>query len=147
MIYVIDLQQLSKETYCFLKQYFFTKQQHAQLSDAEFAYDLEYTFVKEVRQIIEKRIHPLIQGVKKHQYPYMDICKKYDLSYEQLVETIENLYSYNNIFNQIDKYVMPETFDCWVIEKKGHIYVLENLGDYRIMEWETDHVIDGKYVG
>ena len=36
-------------------------------------------------------------------------------------------------------------FNMWVISHVQGLYILENLGDIRILTWEDDYIVDGKF--
>lgn len=146
MVYIFDLKQTSKEVYSYLSYYFFTHDHHLLIDKESFIEDLEQVFLDEIKQYIEHESHPILQLSSYYFSPYKHLCDTYQLNYERLTNTIYKLNSYKNLFTVIKNAIKPNTFDLWIIERKGPIYILRNLGDFRILEWERDHIKDGKYV-
>lgn len=78
------------------------------------------------------------------------ISQQYELDYWVLHDFfIDDCISFNSFLNSIvniiEGRVNGSEFDIWTIVKVNNIYVLEYLGDYRILEWEKDHLVDGRY--
>lgn len=41
--------------------------------------------------------------------------------------------------------VGTQTYDIWQVESSIDVITLRYVGDYRIMEWERDHIVNGEY--
>ncbi len=145
MIYIFDLNKLAREIYSYLKIYYFDKQVLESINENVFIKDLETSLVLEINIFIENNINYLIRVTNKTLFPYEKIIQNYNLNKTDFLFTISELNSYKNIFNQLEDIIHPNGFDIWLLTKKYNFYTLENLGDYRIIEWYQDHVRNNKY--
>lgn len=84
-------------------------------------------------------------GLLADQY-WASFTEKYGISQTFLNGYLSDMPNYQFIFEVIDRHIAPQTFDVWVLSNDKLSYWIENLGDYRILEWEKEHIVDGRYV-
>jgi hypothetical protein len=63
------------------------------------------------------------------------------------VEThIKNISAFEHILDSVVLDPDRNSFDTWVISCRDPEWVVECLGDYRILEWASEHIHNGEYV-
>lgn len=156
--YVIDLAKLANEIVMILKlRYLPTDYFISQLISGT-KVNITYTFTKDLEEVllltfriqIEGRLNKLIGGSnigsRYSLNTFSNFSKKYNLDEITIKRFIEGMSGYVTITDLIDSVIEPDSFNVWIISKLLAQYVLESIGDYRILEWEKDHIVDGRYV-
>lgn len=114
---------------------------------------LETIIVEYLNEILESEENTLLPR-KINRYQWIDkdsslfICNELQLPMDELrhIITIQSR-SFNEIVNIIYSTIKPDSFDIWEVKKFGLFYFLYYIGDFRILEWENDHIdCDGNYV-
>lgn len=72
--------------------------------------------------------------------------EKYGFIGEHLYDLINANEEFQEHLNQVYDALGENPYHTWTINKtKKNLYALESLGDFRILEWERDHMRNGKY--
>ena len=103
--------------------------------------DIEYVLYRKSNRLIRAN-RP--QG--NHTVLYNSL-NRYHVGLSNFIVNIIDEHTYLRFFYDMINDEIPDgTFELWALNKHRNLYVLETLGDYRIIEWYQDHVIGGKYV-
>ena len=110
--------------------------------------NVEFFLVKCIEDAIETNMHPLIRNVNKNNSSLnSSIAANYlHIDSFALELALKETYTYKLLIDYINRVVGQNTFNIWVLDKFGMSYCLKSLGDYRIIEWERDHVRNNKYI-
>lgn len=94
---------------------------------------------------IEDRIHPHIRN--KYWGNLLDtLLLELTVSPDSLKKTIMEMLFFKEYIRIIHVEIPENSYDIWGLNKITAYYLFEYIGDYRIIEWESDHVRNGRYV-
>lgn len=72
--------------------------------------------------------------------------KEYGVKFSAIKERIIGSAIFKDIISYITELMGMNTWHSWGIYKINGLYVLEDHGDFRILEWHSDHVVNGVYI-
>lgn len=135
--YLIDLRNQANSLYGYLMLDFIPKN-HIK-DHKQFAVDLERLLFDLVIITIRSSRNRLVPDSTKE----INVCKpihliadKYNLNKSILSVTIMDCNVVIFLLETIDNYTKINPYEIWVLENKFNTYILESLGDFRIIEWE-----------
>lgn len=70
----------------------------------------------------------------------------YGIAFDNVKEMITQNCTFKDIVGYARDVMGVDTWHTWSICKINGMYILEDHGDYRILEWYADHWVNGKYV-
>jgi len=145
MNFIFDIRQLACETVGILNMY--TPNLGTDKPQID---DMEYLIWCILNSQIERKLNKLVFKKTSSAVHYRNYIERYRLYLnptKKIVESMTGFIAYSQI---IEEYIKQDTFEYWIITKgmgeNKEIYQLESAGDYRILEWEADHLINGIYV-
>ena len=108
---------------------------------------IEGLILKELKKSIEYNLNPVIRDMRVIDVRCYDECSfVLDIDQIDLELIVDSSISFLYLRSAIDKAMGVETFNLWNIAVVRGMTVLENLGDFRILQWEKEHLRNGKYV-
>lgn len=111
--------------------------------------------IGEIRDTLDGCLNPLIANFLRTNaqvecYEILELLGSNFKGNPNNVEVIKKLISRMSPFhcalNEIINSVEEDGFDIWTINQIGSCHVVEYVGNYKMMEWEREHIVDGKYV-
>lgn len=98
---------------------------------------------------LEKRLKSFIRkpnNLNNRVYILKQIAYVYSVySLDDFIEVVTNNVIYLNLLNLLNTRSHCGEFDTWALQKIKNHYAMIYIGDFRILEWEVDHVWDGVY--
>lgn len=150
--YLFDIANLAKEIYAYLFAY-------AQFGDNDntvpivnmnaMVSDLETLLCKSYRVDIELNLNKLIRNqgiINTIVSPWEEFADKYSVDLIDLENKINDLHAYKYYINIINNEMASNDFDIWILSKQGSLYLFEYLYDFRINQWEKEHVRNDKFI-
>lgn len=113
----------------------------------QFYYDVE----KIARTVVSDRMELNVnEAIRKPpsgiiNYP-SDNEKLYGIKFDVVFQKITDSLIFRDIIQKCHTIMGSDTWNVWGLHKIDGMYVLENYGDYRILEWYNDHWDNGNYV-
>lgn len=164
---ILDLNRIADEVFCYLKVYKFQgvlpekRRVRSKLKlpnkfiprteielKNEFVTGLELVLFEMALATIRICEHPYIRKCddddetsELHKF-----CQLYNLDHHELTIILDDLHSVSYMLDRINLLCGINTFNMWTLEKLHSIYILEDLGDIRLVQWEAEHIVNGKYV-
>ena len=141
--YILDYFGYAKEIYAYLITYFIpveeidAKALQAQLPEV----------ISEMYEIaLGRKVNEMIRN--EHRSigdPVLDLAKEHNLDPAKLESVFMEIPLIEIMLQQADEIASANTFEIWQLRERKGVMIVESLGDYRIFEWENEHVVDGKY--
>ena len=164
---IIDLNMIANEVYCYLNVYMFRgmtpmkrriKHKNSALNkrNSRTENELKNEFISALELVIKEMVldtirvceHPYIRKCNDEDEPteLTKFCQLYALDSHELSLILDDLHSVSYTLDRISLLCGVNTFNIWTLERVHSVYILEDLGDMRITQWESEHIVNGKYV-
>lgn len=113
----------------------------------DLAADLEQCISELV--IIEIQNHKALilpdAGLRTCDPPIARIAERWNSLFTELSDWMLEVILLNMLLDKVRTLVKVNPYASWNLSKRQGLWILEDLGDFRILEWEKDHMVDGVY--
>lgn len=117
----------------------------------------EKTFMRDVASLLVDLVTLTVEETRSYitrngktpdtvDVPIESFALKYGFESRELCTYLLESISICQMFEYVLDYISDNPFDIYESKVVGPFIVVEHLGDYRILEWEMDHVVEGEYV-
>ena len=108
--------------------------------------DIEELLHKLLLAVIESNINKVIRKLNTTHYKILqEFCKEYKLDHKVFHNTLVTMSGFKAIVDDINSVMTPNSYIIFSLNKVQGSYLLQEVGDFRIMQWEEEHVRKGKY--
>lgn len=146
---IFELGEIAKDIYANLVTYHMPHLAEDKVTSKQMQDDLPTLLVNVVRSCIEERMNPIARGGKGFMpvdYHTDNYAEKYEMQPSMFSSFIMDHIHMMDLIMDVDKLTAGQPWMLWEITFKGSAIIVSSLGDFRILEWERDHMEDGKYV-
>lgn len=100
-----------------------------------------------ISTFIDNRLHPLIPNRNKVNVSdlILILVEVVNVSFSDLANLLDGTLIIDRVLDTVVEIVPEQSWDLYTLVNSHHVWILTNCGDFRILEWEHDHVVNGKY--
>lgn len=138
--HLINFWAYARELHSFLKEYHIAPDHP--VSDKEMLKAIEELIINLAYSVISDTRHPLMPKFNITDLEAYELFEKASqLAAIPTMEVLNETILMDNLLFLIYEIVVHNPWNVWVVDRNG----LENSGDYRLLQWAQEHIVNGEY--